>query len=109
LEAAFHFASAQHSPGTNPSRHALDFLLPKILKFEKVAQQLPRPLGDRDSVRLSYPLQSCSQVRSFADDGPLLSSARSNQIAYYHHSGGDTHTRLQRDGHLQLSDCSDHL
>ena len=69
--------------------------MPKVLKLEQIAHELPRALGNDDAVRLRNALQARRKVRRLAYDGLLLRSARADQVADDDKSRCDADTGLQ--------------
>ena len=84
-------------------------LCPEVLKLEQIAEELSRAFGNHDAVRLRNALQACRKVRRLADDGLLLRSARSDQVADDHQPGRDADARLQGRVGLQSAYSSDQL
>ena len=103
LEAAFHRSRSQRRPGSHRPCDALEVLCPKVLKLEQIAQELSGALSNHDAVRLRNALQARGKVWRLANDGLLLRSARSDQIADDHQSRCDADTRLQGRVGLQTS------
>ena len=104
LEAAFLRALSQRREGAGRPGQALEVLWAEIGKFEQVAQQLPRALGNDDAVGRGDPLQPCGEVRRVADDAALLRLSRPQKIADDHNPRRDPDPHMQRRsrGRLQL-------
>ena len=84
-------------------------LCAEVFQLKEIAEELSRALGDDDRVRLGDALQTCRKVRGLADDAPLLSLARSDQIADHDQSGGNAHAGLQGSAGLQPAHRCDQL
>ena len=95
LEAAFHRTGPQRRPSSHRPCDALEVLCSEVLKLEQIAHELARALGNDDAVRLRNALQARRKVRRLADDGLLLRSARSDQVADDDQPGGNADTGLQ--------------
>ena len=109
IEAAFNRSLSQGHPGSHRPSNALEVLCSEVLKLEQIAQELSGALGNDDAVRLCNALQACCKVRRLADDGLLLRSARSDQVADDHQSRGNTDARLQGRVGLQVTYSRDQL
>ena len=68
---------------------------PEIPKFEEIAEEPSRPVGNDDPIRLRYPLQPRREVRRLADDAALLRLARADEIADHDQTGRDPDAHLQ--------------
>jgi hypothetical protein len=82
-------------------RDALDFLGPKVLQLEQIAEKFSCAFSNYNVVRLGDALEASRNVRRLADNRLLLSSARSDQIADYDQSGGNADAGLQWSSRLQ--------
>ena len=109
LEAALHRSWSQRRPGSHRPRDALEVLCSKVLKLEQIAHELPGALRNDHAVRLCNALQARRKVRRLANDGLLLRSARSDQVADDHQTRCDADTRLQGRVGLQSTYSSDQL
>jgi hypothetical protein len=89
LEPAFYRSWSQSRPGPHRRRDALEFLFPKVLQLEQVAEEPARALRNHDAVRLCDTLQAGGKIRRLADDCLLLRSAGPNKVADDHHTRRD--------------------
>jgi hypothetical protein len=64
--------------------YALEVLCAEVFHIKEIAEELPCALSDDHRVRLSDALKACGEVRCLTNNGLLLSSTRSDQIADHH-------------------------
>src|SRR6516165_12483065 len=81
FEPAFYRSRSQRHPSSYRPSNALEVLSCKVLKLEQIAHELPSALRNDHAVRLCNALQARRKVWRLANDGLLLRSAGSDQIA----------------------------
>ena len=101
LEAILNRTRPQRGPGTYWLGDTLDFLGPKVLELEQIADKFSRAGTYDDGVWLGYALQARCEVRRLADDRLLLSRTRPDQVADHNEPGRDAHTGLHWNRGLQ--------
>jgi hypothetical protein len=95
VKAALHRTRRQGGPGPRRAGDALEVLKSEIGKFEEIAEQSARAVGDHGHVRLGQRLQARRQVRRVADNRLLLGGTRPDQIAHHDKPGRNADTHLQ--------------
>src|SRR3984893_18214637 len=116
LEPTFHNALTDDAVGQRLSRNPLQILATKVSYVEHVAKKAACRLAQHDLVRQSDPLQARREIGRVADDGLLLRSTLSHEVADHYKASrdADAHLNFLHGPYLQRPDhaydfqsCSD--
>src|SRR5271163_1876116 len=70
----------QYRPDAHRVGNTLQFFNSEVLQLEQIAQKLSCGFGDYDHIWFGNSLQSCCQIRRFADNTPLLRASRIQHV-----------------------------